>query len=97
MVGPVDPEVSGEPPGVRGALLRAERILGETSDGRPRADRSNFRAARTDESGNFELPDLAPGPYRVTLVAGRRRQERRVEIPERGEVVLEFEPEESSR
>ena len=82
---------------MRGALLRAERVVGETSDGRPRVDRSTFRAARSDDEGRFELSDLAPGPYLVTMVAGRRREERRIEIEVRGENVLEFEPEESPR
>ena len=90
-------DLEADPPAVRGALLRAERILGETSDGRPRVDRSTFRAARSDKEGRFELSDLAPGPYLVTMVAGRRHEERRIEIPERGEVVLEFESEESPR
>ncbi|MEE2941237.1 MAG: carboxypeptidase-like regulatory domain-containing protein [Planctomycetota bacterium] len=90
-------DLEAAPPAVRGALLRAERIVGETSDGRPRVDRSNFRAARSDEDGRFELTDLAPGPHLVTMVAGRRREERRVEISERGEVVLRFEAEEVPR
>lgn len=90
-----DPEAAS--PAVRGALLRAERVVGEASDGRPQVDRSAFRAARSDDQGRFELSDLAPGPYIVTMVAGRRREERRVEIEERGEIVLEFEAEESHR
>ena len=90
-----DPEAASR--AVRGALLRAERVVGEASDGRPQVDRSAFRAARSDDQGRFELSDLAPGPYIVTMVAGRRREERRVEIEERGEIVLEFEAEESHR
>ncbi len=90
-------DLEAAPLAVRGALLRAERVVGEASDGRPRVERSTFRAARSDDEGRFELSDLAPGPYLVTMVAGRRREERRIEIEERGEIVLEFGPEESSR
>ena len=72
-------------------------MVGEASDGQPRVDRSTFRATRSDEQGRFELSNLVPGTYIVTMVAGRRREERRIEIGERGEVVLEFEPEESPR
>ena len=90
-----DPDAAS--PAVRGALLRAERVVGEASDGRPRVDRSTFRATRSDEQGRFELSNLVPGTYIVTMVAGRRREVQRVEVEERGEIVLEFDAEESLR
>ncbi len=42
-----------------------------------------FRATRSDENGDFQLRDLPPGRYRLTLVAGRERRVRDVTVPER--------------
>lgn len=89
-------------PALRGALVRAERVIPRpvrVPDGRPpfvdrsiNVDRSTFRATRTDATGGFVLRDLAPGRYKISLVAGLRRQERIVDVSPGGVIDLVFEP-----
>ena len=47
-----------------------------------------FRAVRSGESGEFSLRDLPPGRYRLTLVAGRKRHNQDVTVPERQVVTV---------
>ena len=52
-----------------------------------------FRAVRTDGGGQYVVRDLAPGRYRLTVVAGSLSNEQVVEIPERTSVNVNVTPE----
>lgn len=84
---------------VRGALVRAERYAetrDRSADTEPREQtalflNNEFRSTRTDRSGRYVLTDLAPGRYRVTIVAGRARRQSDVIVPAREAVDVNFE------
>lgn len=79
---------------VRGALVRAEPFAGD--DSAPPGsglvlDADHFRATRTDPEGRFTLPDLRPGRYRVTVVAGRARSQSDIVVPAGETIEVNFE------
>ena len=83
-----------DPPGVRGALIRAEPILNRDGESNQvSSDRSMFRATRTDADGHFVLRDLAPGRYRISLVAGLMREEVMVTVQSGETARVKFETE----
>ncbi|QDV09750.1 hypothetical protein Poly30_53090 [Planctomycetes bacterium Poly30] len=76
-------ESASEPDPVRGALVKIERVSADedASEGETVLDRVTFRATRSAQDGRFELHDLLPGSYRLTLVAGRERRTVDMTVP----------------
>ena len=57
----------GAEPGGRGARLVRRRLPGVTVEASSPALISKVRASVTDDSGQYRIPDLPPGTYKITF------------------------------